>query len=170
MRTFNALAPEVAAEALLAVCESRVWAERVLAARPYPSLEAVLAEADRALAALSEREFARALAGHPRIGDPTGNAVSRDEQSAVAQADPRTLDELAYLNRLYEERHEQVYLVYATGRTAQELLAVLAARVGNDTATERAAARRELAQINRNRLRRLLGPEYPPDHLGVDAP
>jgi 2-oxo-4-hydroxy-4-carboxy-5-ureidoimidazoline decarboxylase len=59
-------------------------------------------------------------------------------------------------NRAYEERFGHVYLVRATGRTAEELLALLRERLDNDPETERAVVRRELAEINALRLQRLV--------------
>jgi 2-oxo-4-hydroxy-4-carboxy-5-ureidoimidazoline decarboxylase len=75
----------------------------------------------------------------------------------VAGADPTVLAALADGNRAYEERFGHVYLVCATGRSAEELLDVLRTRLGNDPATERAVALGELAAINRLRIARLFG-------------
>ena len=69
------------------------------------------------------------------------------------------LTELAAANRKYEDQFGHVYLVCATGRSAEELLAILEERLGNDPETERRVLRVELAKINRIRLNRLLGPE-----------
>ncbi|MGI5220773.1 2-oxo-4-hydroxy-4-carboxy-5-ureidoimidazoline decarboxylase [Nocardia sp. CA-290969] len=168
LHTFNALDPEVALTTLLRICESPVWARALVAARPYPAPAALLERADRELEALSGAEFARALAGHPRIGDRTGGAMSRREQSGLAHADSATRTELRRLNERYEQRHGQVYLVDAAGRSATELLAILTARIDNDTATEHAIARRELGAINRKRLFALLTGENAPDLRGAD--
>ncbi len=63
---------------------------------------------------------------------------------------------LADGNRAYEAKFGHVYLVCASGRSAEELLAVLQQRLGNDPVTERAVVRRELGLINRIRLVRLV--------------
>jgi 2-oxo-4-hydroxy-4-carboxy-5-ureidoimidazoline decarboxylase len=63
---------------------------------------------------------------------------------------------LAAGNRAYERRFGHVYLVCATGRTADEMLALLHRRLGNDPASERVVVRDELAKINRIRLTKLL--------------
>ena len=60
--------------------------------------------------------------------------------------------ELAEKNREYEDRFGYVYLVCASGRTAEELLAILSDRLDNDPDTERRVMRNELAKINRLRL------------------
>jgi 2-oxo-4-hydroxy-4-carboxy-5-ureidoimidazoline decarboxylase len=66
-----------------------------------------------------------------------------------------TLAALAEGNREYEARFGHVYLVCASGRSGEELLAVLRSRLGNDPATERRVVRAELGKINRLRLERL---------------
>jgi 2-oxo-4-hydroxy-4-carboxy-5-ureidoimidazoline decarboxylase len=146
---FNALPPADAEHALLACCTAPRWAERVAAGRPYPTVDAVHAAAE---AALTDADVADGLTGHLRIGDRGPDARSRREQSGVAGAPPEVLAALDEGNRRYEERFGHVYLVSASGRGGEELLAVLRQRLGNDPTTERAVIRRELAAINRLRL------------------
>ena len=93
------------------------------------------------------------MAGHPRIGERSTHAASQREQSGVGD-DVR--DALAEGNREYEQRFGHVYLVCASGRSGDELLAVLRSRLGNDPAHERTVVRAELGDINRLRLQRLL--------------
>jgi 2-oxo-4-hydroxy-4-carboxy-5-ureidoimidazoline decarboxylase len=49
-----------------------------------------------------------------------------------------------------------VYLVCATGRSGEDLLAILEDRLGNDPQAERTIVRAELGKINRIRLQKLL--------------
>lgn len=141
---------------LLGVCAAPAWAARVAAGQPYDSLDALLAAAD---AALTDADLDAAMAGHPRIGDRAAGGRSRQEQSAVASAADDVLDALVAGNRAYEERFGHVYLVCASGRSAEDLLATLHARLGNDARTERAVAVAELAAINRIRLTQLVTEE-----------
>jgi 2-oxo-4-hydroxy-4-carboxy-5-ureidoimidazoline decarboxylase len=113
----------------------------------------LLAAADLALAGLDERDVDAALAGHPRIGERSSHSSSVREQAGVSD-DVRAA--LAAGNREYEARFGHVYLVSASGRTGEELLAVLRSRLGNDPAREREVVREELGTINRLRLQRLL--------------
>jgi OHCU decarboxylase len=139
---------------LLEVCSSRAWADAVVSARPFRTAEDLYAAADRALDGLSETDVDQALAGHPRIGERADSAASRREQSGVSG--DATLAALAEGNRAYEERFGHVYLVCASGRSGEDLLAVLRSRLGNDPATERRVVREELGKINRLRLQRLV--------------
>jgi 2-oxo-4-hydroxy-4-carboxy-5-ureidoimidazoline decarboxylase len=109
-----------------------------------------------AVAALDEADVDEALAGHPRIGERVDDPTSRREQAGV---DSTTRDALLAANREYEARFGHVYLVRASGRTGDELLALLRQRLANDPAQERAVVRAELGQINALRLERLAAEE-----------
>lgn len=156
LEEFDAAAEARATDALLACCASPGWARDVARGRPYGSVAALLGRAEAVLAELDEGEVDRALAGHPRIGERSTHAASRREQGGVATAGATVLDALAAGNRAYEERFGHVYLVCADGRPAEELLAVLHERLGNDPAVERRVLRGELARINAIRLTRML--------------
>lgn len=136
------------------VCASRRWVDAVVAGRPFRSADSLYAVADGALAALDEADLDEALAGHPRIGERAEGAASRREQARVTGDE--TLAALAAGNREYEERFGHVYLVCASGRTGEELLAVLRSRLTHDPLTERRVVREELGRINRLRLERLV--------------
>lgn len=156
METFDVLPEADAVAELEGCCASPDWARAVAAGRPYGSVDALVERAGGALAALTEDEIDLALAGHPRIGERSTHTSSQREQSGIAGADAGTLDELAAGNRAYEERFGHVYLVFANGRPAAELLDILHTRLHNDAPTERALLRQELHKINATRLRRLL--------------
>jgi 2-oxo-4-hydroxy-4-carboxy-5-ureidoimidazoline decarboxylase len=140
-------------EVLHEVCASPRWVDEVAAAAPYGDVDTLLAAAELALAVLDERDIDDALAGHPRIGERSKHASSALEQAGVGD-DVRAA--LAAGNREYEARFGQVYLVAASGRTGDELLAILGERLNNDPARERAVVREELSAINRLRLQRLV--------------
>ncbi|BDX33895.1 2-oxo-4-hydroxy-4-carboxy-5-ureidoimidazoline decarboxylase [Mycobacterium antarcticum] len=141
---------------LFGVCASTVWAQRLLAGGPFRDVDALLNRADRVLAELPDTEIDAALDGHPRIGATVDNASSAREQAAVATAADSVKAALAAKNAEYDEKFGYVYLVCASGRSAEELLDVLTERLHNDAETERRVMRRELAKINRLRLHRLL--------------
>jgi 2-oxo-4-hydroxy-4-carboxy-5-ureidoimidazoline decarboxylase len=147
---FNDLDREQAVTALLSCCTAPDWAGRVADARPFPSIEKLLAEAD---AALAPADLDAALAGHPRIGDRGASGRSAAEQRGVGDD---VLAALAEANRAYEQRFGRVYLVCAAGRSGEDLLADLTARLLHDDETERRTALRELAAINRLRLEKLI--------------
>lgn len=159
---FNRLSERQRMHLLYEVCSSPIWARRVLTGGPFRDEDALLDRADRVLAELPDAEVDSALDGHPRIGasvSPAHSPSSAREQARVADADATVKVELAEKNRRYQDAFGYVYLVCATGRTAEELLAILTDRLDNDPETERRVMRSELAKINRLRLQRLLSKE-----------
>jgi 2-oxo-4-hydroxy-4-carboxy-5-ureidoimidazoline decarboxylase len=161
LASFNRLADADARRELLACCSAAAWADRLLAGRPFASVQDALSQSDAAVATLSAGQLSDALAGHPRIGQQASGTTrsagwSRQEQAAALGADAPALRALAEGNRAYEERFGHIYLVCASGRSADELLAVLQARLANDEEQEWQVVRSELAKINQIRLRTLL--------------
>lgn len=156
---FNDLSERQRMHVLYEVCSSPIWARRVLTGGPFRDADALFHRADRVLAELPDAELDAALDGHPRIGAKADNASSAREQAKVADADVAIKAELAEKNRVYEETFGYVYLVCASGRTAEELLEILTDRLDNDSDTERRVMRAELAKVNRLRLERLLSKE-----------
>jgi OHCU decarboxylase len=160
----NALPREKAEERLLACCGSREWAKRVAAARPFPSGEELADTADRIWRGLSKADWLDAFAAHPKIGSTAAaghgkaRAWSRDEQRGVGGASRETLESLAAANREYEERFGHIFIVCASGRSADEMLALLRARLGNDPEREISLAAEEQRKITRLRLEKLLAP------------
>lgn len=161
LHDFNQLTDRQRMHLLFEVCSSTIWARRVLATTPFRDVDALLDRADRVLAELPEAEIDAALDGHPRIGGRIDNASSAREQAGMASADDAVRTELAARNRDYEDKFGFVYLVCASGRTAEDLLAILTERLANDPDTERRVMRNELAKINRLRLERLLSKDTP---------
>lgn len=156
---FNRLTERQRMNLLFGVCSSTLWARRVLAGGPFGDVDALLDRAERALAELPDGEIDAALGGHPRIGasvSPADSPSSAREQAAVVTAADSVKDELAAKNREYDDTFGYVYLVCASGRSADELLAILVERLHNDPDTERCVMRSELAKINRLRMERLL--------------
>ena len=157
LAAFNALPDQRARDLLLGCCHAGHWAAAVADGRPYGSMAELLA---RAHAELTGEDVAEALAGHPRIGEAPAagqSSRSRSEQAGVDGADGTVRAELAAGNRAYEERFGHIYLVRASGRSAQELLGFLQGRLRNDPGTEGQVVRTELAKINDLRLTRLVG-------------
>lgn len=147
---------------LLALTASPAWAQALVAGRPYDDLGALLATSDELVLGLEVTEIDLALAGHPRIGERAGGldqeaaARSAKEQASMSSADESLQAAMARGNAEYEHRFGRIYLVAASGRSAQELLGLLRARLDNDADTELDVVRGELARITRFRLIDLL--------------
>ncbi|MFB7600933.1 2-oxo-4-hydroxy-4-carboxy-5-ureidoimidazoline decarboxylase [Streptomyces sp. NPDC056160] len=154
---FNTLPDAAARSALLEACASTAWAERLLAARPCAGAEDLYAASDAAMAELTAADLAQAMAGHPPIGRPKpGDPTSAREQSGMAGASEDLKAEMLELNLAYQEKFGHVFLICATGRTAEQMRDAVKERIGNAPEQEREIVRTELGKINRIRLARLL--------------
>ncbi|MBN9756339.1 Uricase [Pseudonocardia sp. Ae406_Ps2] len=157
----NTAPPDELRPVLRACVTSSAWADRFLAGRPYARVDDAVAAAEKAVLALDAAQIDAALAGHPRIGERPGGAhadgaaFSRSEQSGV-DSGADTAARLAAGNAAYEQRFGHVFLIRAAGRDADQILAELERRLGNDPATERAEAAGQLAEITALRMRQVL--------------
>ncbi|HLL20748.1 MAG TPA: 2-oxo-4-hydroxy-4-carboxy-5-ureidoimidazoline decarboxylase, partial [Kofleriaceae bacterium] len=90
--------------------------------------------------------------------DPeTTGRWSRDEQESTQTAAHATLSHLADANHAYEQKHGFIFIVCATGRSAEQMLADLRVRLPRSTAEELRTAAEEQAKITRLRLAKLIG-------------
>ncbi len=158
---FNREPPDRAVEALRACSAAPRFAAELIAGRPYPDVETLVARAEDVARALPWDEVALALAAHPRIGERVEGAsaeaaASRREQSSKGGADDATRAALLEGNREYAQRFGHVFLIRAAGRSPGEMLAELRRRLGNDEGTERREATEQLAQITALRVRELV--------------
>jgi OHCU decarboxylase len=160
----NDLAPDDAIAAFLDCCGSNVWAERMTNARPFRMLDDLFDSARRIWFSLSPADWLEAFATHPKIGSSsasgeqsaTAGSWSAEEQSQVYRSDPKCMDELAEANRLYQKKFGFIFIVFAHGKTAEEMLAICKARYGNSVETELQLAAEEQNKITELRLTRLL--------------
>lgn len=153
---WNRLPEEAAAEELLALCGSRAWAVAVARKRPLRSSDAFLGAAAACWDELPEEDRLEAFAAHPRIGDRHAKGAAAAEQAAAHVAAEGTLSALDRANREYEARFGRVFLVCATGKTAEEMLALCRQRLQNDPRVELEIASQEQKKITALRLRRWL--------------
>jgi len=156
---WNNADPVEATPTMLACCGARRWADQMVALRPIPSIAALSEAADRTWAAMEESDWLEAFAGHPRIGDRTAASVSeqssswsQQEQSRTTAAAESTMHQLAEGNALYEQRFGFTYIVCATGKTADEMLAILQLRLANTRVAELREAAEQQRQIMQIRL------------------
>lgn len=136
-------------------CGSAEWVRRMSAARPFSGPEQLHERAATIWNALSESDWLDAFGHHPRIGERAAGWAA-GEQSGTAGASGDTLRTLAARNADYERRFGHVFLICATGKSADEMLAQLEARMENDPSHELRVAAAEQLKITRLRLDKLL--------------
>jgi 2-oxo-4-hydroxy-4-carboxy-5-ureidoimidazoline decarboxylase len=167
LERWNAINAVEAAREVLACCGSQAWATALASRRPFASTAALLIAANEVWVALPETDWMEAFNSHPRIGERHARAAateaslksSAQEQSVAISADDAAKLALAEGNRRYEERFGRIFIICASGRTAQEILTMLELRMTNDDATELREAAEQQRQITLLRLRKWLGGE-----------
>lgn len=165
VETLNALPTSEATAGFLRTCGCARWAAEMAAARPFVDAEAVFATARERWRTATKAELLEAFSHHPRIGDPgsaktandeKGHAWASKEQAGAATATDDVKLALAAKNRAYDAKFGHVYLVCATGKSAEEMLAILTERLDHDADQELAIAAGEQEKITRIRLERWL--------------
>lgn len=142
--------------ALRKVCASSSWTTEVLTRRPYEDLGTLLSANDAAMAELTADDLDEAMAGHPPIGRPEpGDPASAREQSGMAGAPDDLRTEMRELNLAYQSRFGHVFLICASGLTAEQMREAIRHRINNAPEQEREIVRTQLGLINRIRLTRL---------------
>lgn len=156
MRYVRAMpAPELEA-ALRACCGSSAWVSAMAKERPFADLGTAKKRAAEIWSALSPADWDEAFAAHPRIGDTTATGTAAKEQARVAEASQAVKNELREANRAYEEKFGRIYLVCATGKSAEEMLAIAKERMKNDPQTELRRAVDEQRKITELRLEKMV--------------
>jgi OHCU decarboxylase len=162
---FDALPEHEASTLLETCCGSSAWVAGMTVRRPFGTLPVMLQAADELWWSLGPDDWREAFDHHPRIGEQAAAAPqaeraqgwSSEEQRGVSAARADVRQALVEGNREYERRFGHIYLVCATGKSAEEMLALLRTRLSNDPATELRVAAGEQAKITRLRLRKMFG-------------
>lgn len=149
---FNNAEPSELMELLIPCIDIARWAQEIIDARPYESLDGLTAQAQAAASPFTEPEIESALAHHPRIGErAAGTSVeatlSRKEQSAVDPADTELAQALAAGNKEYDDKFGHVFLIRAAGKSPQEILASLHQRLNNQPSEEQKIVAQQLREI-----------------------
>lgn len=164
LHRFNQLPAAEAEAELFKCCGSARWGERMAGARPFADARELFDAADRIWWTLDQQDWLEAFRSHPQIGEKkaqvdqqaTARRWSEQEQSGTGGASSETMRALAEGNRIYEEKFGYIYIVCATGKTSDEMLAILNARLHNDADAELRVAAEEQRRITELRLQKLL--------------
>lgn len=167
LENLNAATQTDARQTFARCCGASKWAAHMAEMRPYADAESVYQQSEIAFDELGEDDWREAFEHHPRIGDldalrakfSTLDATKEwaaGEQSETRAASEQTLQALAQGNRDYEDRFGFLFIVCATGKSADEMLALLQVRLPNDADDEWRIAAAEQRKITRLRLEKLL--------------
>src|SRR5215210_4295811 len=143
-RKIDAAPPERARVLLRECCAADPWVERMLSRRPFGDRDKVLAAARDEWFRLLPDDWREAFTHHPRIGDretmrarfPTTRTLSEREQAGISGASDDVLKALLDANADYYQRFGFIFIVCASGKSAEEMLALLRRRLINEPAAE----------------------------------
>ena len=164
----NNLDPVEAAQVFEQCCTASAWIRKMIERRPYDSLQVLKLQATNIWETMQTDDLLEAFAGHPKIGDLSSLkekfhntlANASREQSGTESASALVLEELARYNRDYEDRFGFIFIVFASGKSAEEMLDIIKARIHNALSEEILIAAGEQLKITQLRIDRLFDPNH----------
>ncbi|AHI32894.1 OHCU decarboxylase [Marinobacter salarius] len=163
LEELNALPRDQAEARFRDCCAADPWVWGMVINRPYTSREAMMEQCHRLWPILTEDDWLQAFEAHPQIGDvdslrkkyASTKALASGEQAGARGADEDVLQRLKQGNDTYLDKFGFIFIVCATGKSADEMLALLEARLPNGREMELKNAAREQAKITEIRLEKL---------------
>lgn len=167
MRSLLAMPEPELEAALRACCGSSAWVNAMVDERRrggWTELDSLKRVAEARWWGLGEADWQEAFDAHPRIGQKKADGPqsrlaqgwSAGEQAKVVTASQSVLEELRALNEAYEKRFGRIYIVCATGKSAEEMLSILKERMNAAPDTELRRAAEEQRKITELRLEKLV--------------
>ena len=164
LEEINTISQPQLREELLKCCGSSTWVKMMMTYFPTDNMEELLENAEELWTECSDDDWKEAFTHHPKIGDvesltkkfaSTAEWAS-GEQMAVNTASGETIEALAEANRLYEEKFDYIFIVCATGKSAEEMLGLFQERINNKPEDELRIAAAEQLKITKLRLQKLI--------------
>ncbi len=146
-------------------CVSATWTAKMAMTRPYTSSADLITKAASVwYSQCNAEDYLEAFKGHPKIGDIDSlkdkYALTKDwagkEQAKITDAPLETLRYLAKANSEYEAKFGYIFIVSASGKSAEEMLAIVQKRLSNSAKEEMGVAMNEQHKITVIRLTKLI--------------
>ena len=127
----NIVSEQVAFEKLEQCCASKTWINKVIESRPFSTEEELINKAGAIwFNDCVANDYLEAFTGHPKIGDVNSLKEkfahtaewAQNEQAKVEEATTATIEALAKANKEYEEKFGYIFIVSASGKSADEML------------------------------------------------
>jgi len=149
---------------LIKCCGSEKWADEMLKNCQFNSEEQLYQTSDKIWYSLDKTDWLEAFSHHPKIGDQNSlkekfsstKHLAENEQSGVNSASELTLFELSKYNEDYEKKFGFIFIVCASGKTADEMLSLIKERILNNPEDEIKIAMKEQNKITNLRLNKTL--------------
>lgn len=164
LKQINSLSTSKLYEALERCCGAKHWVNEMVKKAPYLNKDELLYCADSIWENADENCWLEAFTHHPKIGDidslqkkfANTKQWAAGEQSGVESAGRAILQALAKGNATYEAKFGYIFIVCATGKSANEMLNLLNERLPNSKEDEILIAMKEQQKITKIRLEKLL--------------
>lgn len=164
LNELNALSADEAFSWFEQCCAAKAWIYQMVEARPYSDLDALVSQANDTWAKCSDDDYLEAFTAHPMIGDVDSlrkkfantKTIAAGEQSGTASAPEAVLHQLKEANHAYLDKHGFIFIICATGLSAQTMLEALQARLPNTTQQEVSNAAAEQIKITLLRINKAL--------------
>ena len=165
LKEFNSLDKDVAMKELIKCCGSFRWASLMIQNYPFKSEEGLLKKASHIWKEdCKKQDWLEAFTHHPKIGDLKSVAkkfiATKEwvgaEQAGVKNANEEIVKALAQGNRDYEKKFHFIFIVCATGKSAEKMLRLLQDRLKNNYEDELIIAMNEQNKITQIRLQKLI--------------
>jgi len=136
----------------------------MVAGKPFTSSAQLCDLNEKVWNALAQKDWLEAFTHHPEIGDVDSLKKkfastahwAGDEQQGAAQASEDVLVALKQGNEEYKRKFGFIFIVCATGKTAQQMLDLLQQRLPNEADQEIVIAAAEQCKITDIRLNKLM--------------
>lgn len=151
-------------EGLFKCCGSSNWVEKMLRQKPFTNAQDLEEKAKICWKQCSEADFLEAFTHHPKIGDlksleskfnSTKNWAEKEQQS-VKNTPLEVLEALRDLNEAYFEKFGFIFIIYASDKSASQMLDALKERIKNTRQQEINNSAIEQEKITILRLQKLL--------------
>jgi len=152
----NAL-PRYRAEAeFIKCCASSAWVRTMAGRRPFANQERLLRAADEVWWRLGPPDWVEAFRAHPQIGQHNAAGWPAQEQAGMQRAGVGVTMALEEANQEYLSKFGYIFIVCASGKSAEEMLSILRSRLPNTKEAEIRVAAEEQNKITCLRLRKLV--------------
>ncbi len=163
LKYFNQLGTQEAQAELFKCCGCTAWAETLAESMPFDSISAIKAASDKIWSSCLQSDILEAFSHHPKIGDVKSltekftatKQWASGEQAAVSSAPKEVIENLAKGNKEYEQKFGYIFIVCATGKSAEEMLEMLNKRLLNAPEQEIRIAAKEQNKITHLRIEKL---------------
>lgn len=164
LKELNELPVDEAINEFEKCCGSKKWIIVMTGAIPYYSKEELLNNAEETWNGMEDEDVMEVFDHHSKIGDLSSlkekfantKNWSKQEQEGLNTASEDEINLLAQGNIDYEKKFGFIFLIFATGKSPEQMLEALQSRIGNTKEQELVNVRQEQLKITLLRLNKLL--------------